>query len=67
MTSYYFSAYKCSLCAQKFKDGNCYIGLPDAMNHVPGLKKFEPVHHCESGNIGFGKFVGFERVDRDDR
>lgn len=27
------------------------------------LKKYEPVHHCEHGNIGFGKFAGFERVD----
>lgn len=66
MTEYYFSAYKCSLCAQKFNDGNCYIGLADALNHVPGLSKYEPVHHCENGNIGFGEFVGFERVVKDD-
>ena len=66
MTAFYFPAYKCSLCEQKFNDGLCYVGLADALNHVPGLKKYEPVHHCEHGNIGFGKFAGFERVDEND-
>ena len=64
MTTFYFPAYKCSLCEQKFNDGLCYVGLADALNHVPELKKYEPVHHCEHGNIGFGKFAGFERVDK---
>lgn len=41
-------------------------GLADALNHVTELKKYEPVHHCEHGNIGFGKFAGFERVDKDE-
>lgn len=63
VTTFYFPAYKCSLCEQKFNDGLCYVGLADALNHVPELKKYEPVHHCEHGNIGFGKFAGFERVD----
>ena len=53
VTTFYFPAYKCSL----------YVGLADALNHVPELKKYEPVHHFEHGNIGFGKFAGFERVD----
>jgi hypothetical protein len=66
VTTFYFSAYKCSLCEQKFNDGLCYVGLADALNHVPELKKYEPVHHCEHGNIGFGKFAGFERVDKND-
>lgn len=66
MTTFYFPAYKCSLCEQKFNDGLCYVGLTDALNHVHELKRFEPVHHCEHGNIGFGKFTGFERVDKDD-
>lgn len=64
MTTFYFPAYKCSLCEQKFNDGLCYVGLADALNHVPELKKYEPVHHCEHGNIGFGKFAGFERVGK---
>lgn len=54
MTTFYFPAYKCSLCEQKFNDGLCYVGLADALNHVPESKKYEPVHHCEHGNIGFG-------------
>ena len=70
MTAYYFSTYKCSLCTQKFNDGNCYVGLPDALSHVPELKRYEPVHHCETGilhgDIGFGEFIGFERVDKYD-
>lgn len=66
VTTFYFPAYKCSLCEQKFNDGLCYVGLADALNHVPELKKYEPVHHCEHGNIGFGKFAGFERVDKND-
>lgn len=64
--TFYFPAYKCGLCEQKFNDGLCYVGLADALNHVPELKKYEPVHHCEHGNIGFGKFAGFERVDKND-
>lgn len=55
-----------SLCEQKFNDGLCYVGLADALNHVSELKKYEPIHHCEHGNIGFGKFAGFERVDKND-
>lgn len=66
MSAFYFSAYKCSLCEQKFNDGLCYVRLADALNHVPELKRFEPVHHCEHGNIGFGDFMGFERVDEND-
>lgn len=66
MTTYYFSAYKCSLCEQRFNDGLCYVGLGDALNHVPELTQFKPVHHCENGNIGFGEFVAFERVDKHD-
>ena len=66
MTTFYFPAYKCSLCEQKFNDGLCYVGLADALNHVSESKKYEPVHHCEHGNIGFGKFAGFERVDKND-
>lgn len=66
MTTFYFPAYKCSLCGQKFNDGLCYVGLADALSHVPELTKFEPVHHCENGNIGFGKCAGFERVDKHD-
>lgn len=42
MTTFYFSAYKCSLCEQKFNDGLCYVGLADALNHVTELKKYEP-------------------------
>lgn len=38
MTTFYFPAYKCSLCEQKFNDGLCYVGLADALNHVPELK-----------------------------
>lgn len=38
MTTFYFPAYKCSLCERKFNDGLCYVGLADALNHVPGLK-----------------------------
>lgn len=56
MTTFYFPAYKCSL----------YVGLADALNHVPELKKYEPVHHCEHGNIGIGYFTGLERVDKDE-
>ena len=63
MTTFYFSAYKCSLCGEKFNDGLCYVGLGDALNHVPELEKYKPDHHCEHGNIGFGDFAGFERVD----
>jgi hypothetical protein len=48
---------------EKFNDGLCYVGLGDALNHVPELEKYKPVHHCEHGNIGFGDFAGFERVD----
>ena len=57
------NAAECRVDEQKFNDGLCYVGLADALNHVPELKKYEPVHHCEHGNIGFGKFAGFERVD----
>ena len=39
MTTFYFPAYKCNLCEQKFNDGLCYVGLADALNHVPELKK----------------------------
>ena len=42
MTTFYFPAYKCSLCEQKFNDGLSYVGLADALNHVPELKKYEP-------------------------
>lgn len=38
MTTFYFPAYKCSLCEQKFNDGLCYVGLADALNHVPESK-----------------------------
>lgn len=38
MTTFYFPAYKCSLCEQKFNDSLCYVGLADALNHVPELK-----------------------------
>ena len=50
----------------KFNDGLCYVGLGDALNHVPELEKYKPVHHCEHGNIGFGDFAGFERVDENE-
>ena len=63
MTTYYFSVHKCSLCGEKFNNGLCYVGLGDALNHVPELEKYKPVHHCEHENIGFGVFVGFEKVD----
>lgn len=49
MTTFYFLAYKCSLCGEKFNDGLCYVGLGDALNHVPEL---ENINRFITANMG---------------
>lgn len=66
MKTFYFPAYKCSLCEQKFNDGYPYYNPEDAKNHWAGLMAFRPIHHCDGGHIGIGYFIGLERVDKDE-
>lgn len=56
----YKPVYKYSLCERKFDTEPRYVSMADALNHVPVLSKFEPIHSCAIRKVGFGKFVGFE-------
>lgn len=66
MSMYYRPIYKCSLCEQRFDAEPRYVSMKDALNHVPELSKFEPIHECDGRNVGFGVFVGFERIITND-